>query len=104
MGIITTYHPTWHQSKYSKNLPSTSSINATLCPSCLSTISHPSSHPPSPSAPSSTTLHPSQFLAQASVTPTTAPKLPTQRRLPLLLPLTVPPSSEAPFNRTVLVL
>merc|ERR1711964_898026 len=90
-----THHQTWHQSKYSKNLPSTSSINTTLCPSCPSTISHPSSHPPLPSAPSSTTLHPSQFSAQSSVTLTTAPKLPTQRRslssqrrLPLLLPLT----------------
>merc|ERR1711900_153675 len=102
---------TWHQSKYSKNLPSTSSINTTLCPSCPSTISHPSSHPPLPSAPSSTTLHPSQFSAQSSVTLTTASKLPTQRRslssqrrLPLLLPLTELPLSEAPFNHTVLVL
>jgi len=74
-------------------------------------ISHPSSHPPLPSAPSSTTLHPSQFSAQSSVTLTTAPKLPTQRRslssqrrLPLLLPLTELPLSEAPFNHTVLVL
>merc|ERR1711881_175614 len=98
MGINTTHHQTWHQSKYSKNLPSTSSINTTLCPSCPSTISHPSSHPPLPSAPSSVTL-------------TTAPKLPTQRRslssqrrLPLLLPLTELPLSEAPFNHTVLVL
>merc|ERR1712098_418346 len=56
MGINTTHHQTWHQSKYSKNLPSTSSINTTLCPSCPSTISNPSSHPPLPSAPSSTTL------------------------------------------------
>merc|ERR1712169_111129 len=75
MGIHGTHHQTWHQSKYSKNLPSTSSINTTLCPSCPSTISHPSSHPPLPSAPSSTTLHPSQFSAQSSVTLTTAPKL-----------------------------
>merc|ERR1711977_36415 len=86
-------------------------INPTLCPSCPSTIPHPSSHPPLPSAPSSTTLHPSQFSAQSSVTLTTAPKLPTQRRslssqrrLPLLLPLTELPLSEAPFNHTVLVL
>merc|ERR1712195_343012 len=104
MGINTTHHQTWHQSKYSKNLPSTSSINTTLCPSCPSTISHPSSHPPLPSAPSSTTLHPSQFSAQSSVTLTTAPKLPSQGRLPLLLPLTELPLSEAPFNHTVLVL
>lgn len=112
----------WHQQNHQDGLKSSSEaqstnsshfhyLNTSKCWDITSQTSHPSNHPPSPSAPSSTTPPPSQYSVPSSVTPTTAPKPQTPRRnssdqrrpLPLLQH-GGPPSLVALFNHMVLVL